>query len=391
MMRMRLSWSALLLLPGLVACTLPSAGPTYSDIKEQSVDQSGPAPVSNYAVVDIDGRVNGVLDQEERDTPLRRFGDIRPPPSAVIGVGDVVAITIWEAASGGLFSNLPTSQSVAGGSRGVPLPDQMVGSNGTITVPFAGNIRAAGLTPVAVQQKIVDALNEKTSDPQAVVTIAKNVSRAVSVTGEVIAGSRVQLSPQGDRILDVIAQAGGIRAPVFEMYVQLTRGSTTVRFPMSSIVLHPRENIFVWPGDTLTLTRTPRTFTAFGAVGNNSLISIDQDDLTLEIAMAKAGGLQDYRSDPRGVFLMRMEPANIVGQLAPQYPIPVGQKLVPVIFRLDMQKPGSFFAAKEFPVKDKDILYVSNAPLTNVQKFLGIIGSITGPVFGGASLYGLTK
>ncbi len=388
---MHSAWAALSLILGLAACTLPSSGPTYSEIKNQSVDQSGPAPISNYAMVDIDSRVIQILGQEARDTPLQHFGDIRPPPNPVIGVGDVISITIWEAASGGLFSNLPTAASVTGGSRGVPLPEQMVGLNGTITVPFAGNIRAAGSTPVAVQQKIVDALRDKTSDPQVVVTIAKNVSRAVTVAGEVISGNRVQLSPQGDRILDVIAQAGGIRAPVFEMYVQLTRGGNTVRFPLSSIVLHPRENIYVWPGDTLTLTRTPRTFTAFGAVGTNSLISIDQDDLTLEIAMAKAGGLQDFRSDPRGVFLMRLEPREAVTQLAPQYPIPLGQRSVPVIFRLNMQNANSFFAAKEFAVKDKDILYVSNAPLTNVQKFLSIIGSITGPIIGGASLYSATK
>jgi len=388
---MRLSWSAPLLLAALAACTLPSSGPTLSEIRKQSVDISGPTPISNYAVVDINPGVIGVLAQEARDTPLQRFGDIRPPPNAVIGVGDVISVTIWEAASGGLFSNLPTSQSVTSGSRGVPLPEQMVGPNGTITVPFAGNIRAAGLTPVAVQQRIVEALSEKTSDPQVVVTIAKNVSRAVTVAGEVIAGSRVQLSPQGDRILDVIAQAGGIRAPVFEMYVQLTRAGSTVRFPMSAIVLNPRENIYVWPGDTLTLTRTPRTFTAFGAVGNNALISIDQDDLTLEIAMAKAGGLQDYRSDPRGVFLMRLEPPEVVTQLSPGYAIPAGQRAVPVVFRLDMQNASSFFAAKSFPVKDKDILYVSNAPLTNVQKFLQIIGSITGPIIGGASLYSAAK
>ncbi len=391
MIKSRLAWSVLLLVPGLAACTLPSSGPTLSEIRKQSVTENGATLVSNYDVVDIDSRVVGILNQEIRDTPLQRFGDIRPPPSPVIGVGDVINVTIWEAASGGLFSSLPTAQSLSTGSRGVPLPEQMVGPNGTITVPFAGQIRAAGSTPTAVQQKIVAALSGKTDDPQVVVTIAKNVSRTVTVAGEVISGSRVSLSPQGDRILDVIAQAGGIRAPVFEMYVQLTRGGSTVRFPLSTIVTNPRENIYVWPGDTLTLTRTPRAFTAFGAVGNNSLFSIDQDDLTLEIAMAKAGGLQDYRSDPRGVFLMRMEPSEIVTQLSPQYRIPAAQRLVPVIFRLDMQNAASFFAAKQFPMRDKDILYVSNAPLTNVQKFLSIIGSITGPIIGGASLYSAAK
>ena len=42
-------------------------------------------------------------------------------------------------------------------------------------------------------------------------------------------------------------------------------------------------------------------------------------------------------------------------------------------------------------VKDKDILYVSNAPSDPVQKFLGLVGQITAPIISGAVVYGAVK
>src|SRR6266581_4297471 len=69
------------------------------------------------------------------------------------------------------------------------------------------------------------------------------------------------------------------------------------------------------PGDVLTLVRLPQSFTAFGATGANAQISFPSEKLTLVEALAKAGGLQDLRSDPEGVFLFRFEPPRIINRL----------------------------------------------------------------------------
>jgi protein involved in polysaccharide export with SLBB domain len=63
----------------------------------------------------------------------------RPPPRGImLGVGDVVSITIFESLGGLFFPN------DAGARPGnfVTLPNQMADSNGNITVPYAGIIRA---------------------------------------------------------------------------------------------------------------------------------------------------------------------------------------------------------------------------------------------------------
>jgi hypothetical protein len=79
----------------------------------------------------------------------------RPPPRITLGIGDVVSVTIFEAEPGGLF--IPSEPGARPGNF-VTLPDQMVDSNGNITVPYAGTIRAVGRTPSEVQQAITEAL-----------------------------------------------------------------------------------------------------------------------------------------------------------------------------------------------------------------------------------------
>src|SRR6202035_1923432 len=140
-------------------------------------------------------------------------------------------------------------------------------------------------------------------------------TNSATVTGEVIAGARVPLSLKGDRLLDLIAAAGGARAPVYETFVRLSRDGITATIPMEALVSDPAENIYAYPGDVLTLVRLPQSFTVFGATGVNTQVNFTAERMTLVEALAKAGGLQDLRSDPGGVFLFRYEPPGIVNAL----------------------------------------------------------------------------
>ncbi len=54
--------------------------------------------------------------------------------------------------------------------------------------------------------------------------------------------------------------------------------------------------------------------------------------------------------------------------------------MVPVVYRLNLRDANSYFLARAFQMRDKDILYVANAPLTEVQKFFNVIGTLASPV-----------
>ena len=378
---------AAILVAFLAGCgVLPASGPSASDfVGQQSQDGS----LGGYVLIELDERVASICNAQPRNSFIRIFSDRRPAPDIRIGVGDSVSVTIWEAAAGGLFSAALDKMST--GSRSATLPEQLVARDGTIRVPYAGRIKVAGLRPAEVEQLVVKELQGKAIQPQAVVTISKNYSNTATVTGEVTAGARIPLTVKGDRILDVIAAAGGIKVPAFEAFVRLTRGKSTATIAINTILTNPNENIFVRPDDIITVIRQPQTFTAFGSTEKNASVPFDAAGISLEEAIAKAGGLLDARSDPAGIFLLRFEPAALVSELEPGRPLPSEGNLVPVIYRLNLRNANSFFLARAFQVKDKDILYIANSPSDPVQKFLGLVGTVTAPAISGVGVYGAVK
>ncbi|UDL96649.1 polysaccharide export protein [Lichenihabitans sp. PAMC28606] len=370
----------------LAGCSsLPSDGPSAKDVLQQSKlngDEKGP---SRYEIVDIDSAAVSVLRRRAPDGFSSHFGDYRPSADLRIGVGDYVTVTIWEAGANGLFSAPLMTDRFSTGAKSSTIPDQAVGRDGTISVPYAGRINVKGQTTEAVQHTIEVALEGKAIQPQVLVNVSRPISNTVTVTGEVAAGARVPLTAKGDRILDVVATAGGVRAPVNETVVRLSRGSTTVSVPMTRVVSNPRENVFMRPGDVLTLVRDPQYFLAYGATNYSQKVPFEADSISLSEAIAKVGGLQDQRADPSGVFVFRYEPPAIARALRPNTTLAVNG-WVPVVYRLDMRDPASLFVAQGFPVFNKDIVFVSNAPITEATKAFQIFNLVASPVSTGASL-----
>ena len=79
------------------------------------------------------------------------FPDKTRPKCVKFGIGDVVSVTIFEAAAGGLF--IPAEAGVRPGNF-VQLANQNVDTVGNITVPHAG-AKAAGRTPGEIQRDIL--------------------------------------------------------------------------------------------------------------------------------------------------------------------------------------------------------------------------------------------
>jgi polysaccharide export outer membrane protein len=353
-------------------------------------NESTTAVITGYVVIDIDARVTSILAKRATPTLYGMFKDGRRPPDVRIGTGDAVTVTIWEAASGGLFSTASVDRN-SPGSRTATIPEQIVAQNGTVQVPYAGRLKVAGLRPADAEALIVESLKGKAIEPQAVVTITRNINNTVTVTGEVTNGMLAPVSVKGDRVLDVVAAAGGLRSPGHEAFVRLTRGDKSANVPFNTLLADSRENVYVRPGDVLTVVREPQRFTAFGGTGRNELIPFDAAGMTLEQALARAGGLLDYRADSTGVFLLRFEPANLVAQLVPERADQIETTYVPVVYRLNLRNMNSYFMARAFHIRDKDILYVSNAPMTEVQKFLSVVGSAVAPAAAGAAVYNLAR
>jgi polysaccharide export outer membrane protein len=364
----------------LSACSsVPSTGPS-----RDAVFDAGGRVDAPFALVEINETIINALAHWPGPSFFGRFGDYRAAVEQRIGIGDSVTVTVYEAATGGLFSN-PSTSPTSPGARTAVIPEQVVARDGSITVPYAGRVSVVGKTPPEVETAIVERLTGKAIEPQAIVTLTKSLSSSVTLNGEMSMGSRVPLSTRGDRLLDVIATGGGTHVPVEETFLELSRGNRTARVPMQALLADPRENIFARPGDTLTVIRYPVTFTAVGATMKSAVVPFQASGVSLAEAVAKAGGLVDERADPEGVFVLRYEAAG----LAREYPLPAAfrnQPLVPVAYHINMRDPGSLLIARRFQMHDKDILYVANSPVSDLAKVLGVVNLVASPLYSAAYL-----
>jgi polysaccharide export outer membrane protein len=305
--------------------------------------------------------------EETRGNFAQNLGDATPIGTQV-GVGDVLEVTIWEASPPALFGSAILDTGVGSavqGSRPNTLPEVVVGPSGTISIPFAGQVPAAGRTLRQIEQEIVARLQGRAHQPQAIVRIARNVTANVTVLGDVKAPQRLPLTPRGERLLDVIAAAGGTSQPLDRMTIEITRGSIVQRMTARDVVTDPRQNIILKSDDIVTVLFQPYSFTVLGAAGKNEEVRFEGVGLTLSQALGRVGGLQDQRADPRGMFLFRWEKPEALASSAGGLP-PNSEGLVPVIYRVDMKRPETYFAAQKFRMRDGDVMYVSNSGLADL-------------------------
>ncbi len=360
------------------ACSsLPTSGPTASAIQKQA--DGLPASLQ---LVDITPQIARQLASQKQSAG---FGAIFNTPSATardlqVGVGDTLEINIWEAPPATLFGT--TDQSARGAtisaSRNTTLPEQTVGVEGKINIPFAGSITVTGKSTGQIEAEIAQRLKGKANQPQVIVRLLRNNSSLATVVGEVVNNTRVPLTARGEKLLDAIATAGGSKQPVHKTTIQITRGTTTAVMSLDSVIRDAQHNIKLQAGDVITAVYQPSSFTALGATGKNDEISFEAQGITLAQALGRVGGLQDARADAQGLFIFRLENANALAW--PRSPAATtAEGMVPVIYRINLKDPASFFAAQSFMLENKDVLYVSNAPAAELQKFANLIYTITIP------------
>jgi polysaccharide export outer membrane protein len=358
---------------GSLPTWLPSGGPRTAHI--QPVERT-PGSAPPVAVIEL-------TDTVARDVSARHrqglFSDAFATPvqaQYTVGPGDVIEVALWEAPPAALFGATPIDlRAGPATSRVTMFPEQMVNTAGNINIPFAGQISVKGRTPTEIEAAIIRRLAGKANQPQVLVKVVRQQSSNVTVIGEFTNNLRMPLSAGGERILDALAAAGGVKQPVARMTLQLTRAGQVRALPLETIIQDPRQNLLLQPGDILTSLSQPLSFTVLGAAGKNEEINFEAKGISLAQALGRAGGLQDTRADAKGVFIFR-------------YELPAGggaggntvDGRIPVVYRADLREPSTLFVAQNFQMQNGDVLYVSNAPAADLQKFLNIMLSVAYPV-----------
>lgn len=348
MIRPNFTLAALLVALALTGCAnthMAGSGPSA----EQVI-----APDAGIRVLDLTPNMAREAAAAVHHESLAEFDS--PAVALLVRPGDQIEVSLWEAPPAVLFAGLASNPGQA-----VSLPAQTVSADGEITVPFVGRVWAAGKTTKQIEAAILQGLRGKAHQPQAIVRVAKNATSDVTVVGEVATSVRMPITPRGERLLDAIASAGGAKAPVDKVTVQVARGDKHRAVPLESVIRDPAQNVRLMAGDVVTVYHQPLSFTAMGAVQKTGEVSFEATGLTLSQAVARVGGPLDGRADAEGVFLFR-------------------QGAEPIVYRVNMRNPVSMLAMRDFPVQDKDILYVANAPIAEFSKFMSVVAAVVYPI-----------
>ncbi|MFZ1109723.1 MAG: polysaccharide biosynthesis/export family protein [Rhodomicrobium sp.] len=372
------------------ACSqLPDTGPAYRDIFHAAAT-TATAPVEGveYALVDLTPLVVEHAADIGPGSFFKTLGRGKgPAPEIAVGRGDVVQLTVFESKPGGLF--IPAEASVRPGNF-VQLAPQQVSHDGSIEVPYAGRLQAAGRSLDQIQADIEQRLQNRAIEPKVIAALVEQNATAVSVVGEVNQPRKIRITQNGERILDMIALAGGIRFPGYETYVTLQRGDRKATVYFNALVSHPEENIYTKPGDVIYIYREPSRFVVAGAVASSTpsgnvsqQFDFGQEHVSLTEGLAKAGGLLDDHANPAMIFVYRVEPREVLQSMGVDVScFPPAQAFIPTIYRANFRNPSTYFLAQRFPLRNRDVLFVSNADAIEVAKFLNYTRLITSTASG---------
>jgi len=157
----------------------------------------------------------------------------------IIGVDDVLAINVWKE---------PDI------SRSIP-----VRSDGKISLPLAGEVQAAGRTPLKLEQDIAAKLKNYISEPEVTVIVQQINSQKFNILGQVNKPGSYPLS-NSPTVLDAVALAGGFRDFAKQKSIYVLRQNadgTQTRLPFNykEVVKGKNlaQNVKLQPHDTIVV------------------------------------------------------------------------------------------------------------------------------------------
>jgi polysaccharide export outer membrane protein len=370
---MRVAYGLLLLLALCGCSSLPQDGPSARSVTRSAA--AGP----RYALVDLDYGVTQAIAAHPPEALRGLTTGSSSQPTDLIADGDAISVSIYEVGGGGLFSRTSDNGQLNTAATQQTLPRAVVDSSGDLAVPFAGSVHVVGLRPGEAADAIRRALHGRAVNPQVSVTVLESHANTVSLVGEVRTAGHFPLTAHNDRLLDILASAGGPNRAPADLAVVVSRGGRSAEVPLSLVLNDPAQNIRLAPQDQIRIVTRLRKYSTFGALNHDAQTPIEDENLTLAGAMSRAGGLDTYTAAAGSVLVFRFERPEVARALnLTVAPTPRG---VPVVYRLNFLKPEALFVANNFNIQSDDLLYVPRANTVQLKKFLDLVNSITQIVY----------
>ncbi len=346
--------------------TLPNSGPTGSDIRSQVAKDAGKLGITLVQVQ----TVNDLPQPAALPAPFRA-DYTPPPPTELVGPGDVLNVSVFETGIA-LFGRSAAIPSEGGGgsdpaARSERFPPLRVSDQGTISIPYVGQVNVAGRTTREIEQLLRQGLRGKSQNPQVLVSIAEGLTNSVIIGGDIARPGRLVLPTNREKLSEVIALAGGNKGEIRDVLVRVSRNEEMQEWRLSEVLDNPSLDMRIYPSDRITLIRQPRSFTVLGAAGQSNQFPFPGARTSLIEAIATAGGANPNTGNARAIFVFRIDRDE-------------SGKEIPVVYHFNMMQASSYILAQKFDMKDKDVVYVGNALANQPSKLIQVLSQLFFPL-----------
>ncbi len=356
--------AALLLLGG--CASLATSGPTGAQIRSSIAADAGKLGIHLVQVTTA-----GDLPPAAEPAPVFRPDYTPPPPTELVGPGDVLNVAIFETGVSlfGRPTGVPTENSgiVDPSAHSERFPPLRVSDQGTITIPYVGALNVAGRTTREIEVQLRQALRGKSQNPQVLVSIAEGLTNSVIIGGEIARPGRLVLPTNRERLSEVIALAGGNKGALKDLVVRVSRAGNVQEWRLSDVLDNPDLDVRIFPSDRIMLIPAQRSFTVLGAAGQSNKFPFPDNKASLIEAVAMAGGANPVAGNARAIFVFRSD-RNAAGQP------------MPVVYHFNMMNASSYILAQEFQMRDKDVVYVGNAAANQPSKLIQLLSQLFYPL-----------
>jgi len=347
---------------------LPAGAPATNELIKQSQEDAG-----QFAIYQVNKAFLPTVQKWPVTGDIERLswiGRTNGAKSQIIQPGDTLSMTIWDSSDNSLLTT--------GEQRAVPLGDMRVAPNGTIFMPYIGDIPVIGLTPDLARRQIQDELEAIVPSAQVQLKMSEGRGNSVELLGGVGSAGTYPMPDRNYTVLSLIAAGGGVSAGLNNPQIRLVRGNAIYGTSVDRLLDNPALDTLLRGGDKVFVEDDDRYFLSFGATGTEDLFVFPKDRLSAMDAVSLIGGVNDRKADPRGLLILREYPAGAVA------PGVRGPRNTRVVFSVDLTNFDGLFSAQNFQVNSGDVIIATESPINDALTISQLFGQFFG-VFNAAN------
>ena len=269
-----------------------------------------------------------------------------------IGPQDVLLATVWDHPE----ITLPMGPNRTDASSGI-----LVDEDGYFFFPYAGKIRATGLTPSELRDVLTTRLSTTLRNPQVDVKVLAYRSQKIYVGGEVRNPAVYTVTDVPFTLSEAVNRAGGFLATADDTRLLLTRGTHSWTLNFRDIIGAGAKlpgQIILRDGDSLQVPNVADTpVYLMGEVTRPGTIPMIHGSMSLARAISEAGGLLTTSADATSIYVVRS----------------AGTAKNVDVFHLDARNPASMVLADKFALNPHDVVYVDAGSLVRFSRVMNMI------------------